>query len=341
MKYFEAHSVYEFKDIDGNTPEILMVDGNRTGGKTTAFSRLCVDDFLKDNSEKFFLLYRYKNEMDNVATAFFKDIKGLFFEGHEMTSKSHAHGTYHELFLDGKSCGYCSALTMASKIKRYSHIFSDVKKIFFDEYQDENNLYLPNEVKMFESVHTTIARGQGNAVRFVPVYMCSNSISIFNPYYTALRITGKINSKTKVYKGEGFVLLRLVIKDVAEAQKKSAFNRAFSGSSYSDSAIDNTFLNDDSFNVEKMQTSGTAAFNFIFNAVLYSVYRSGDIWYVKKGGDKTINPTFGVLQSDRGNGVKAFKNSSYYTFMRLYYEDACIYFETTETKHAFMNLLFN
>lgn len=339
MKYFEAHSVYEFKDADGNVPEILMVDGNRTGGKTTGFSRLFIDEFLKDPTEKFFLLYRYKNDMKDVADAFFKDIKTLFFPDHNMKATGHANGSYYELFLDNKSCGYASSLTMASKLKRFSHIFSDVKKMFFDEYQDENNLYLPDEVQKFQSIHTTIARGQGNAVRFVPVYMASNSISIFNPYYSALGITGKINSKTKVYRGQGFVLLRLVIKDVAEAQKKSAFNRAFSSTGYTESSIDNSFLNDDNFNVEKIQTTGPAVFNFIFNSVLYSVYRTGETWYVRKGGDKTIQPTFGVLQSDRGNGIKSFKNSPYFIYMKKLYEDATIFFETTEAKHAFINLI--
>lgn len=340
MKYFEAHSVYEFKDAEGKTPEILLVDGNRTGGKTTAFSKMLVEDFL-NKGEKFFLLYRYKNDMKDVAQAFFKDIQTLFFPSHEMISKSHANGAFFELFLDGKSCGYCSALSMAAKIKRYSHIFSDVTKIFFDEYQDENNLYLPDEVQKFVSLHTTIARGQGKAVRFVPVYMASNSISIFNPYYLALGITSKINSKTKVYRGAGFVLLRLVIKDVAEAQKTSAFNRAFSASGYMGSSIDNTFLNDDTFNVEKRKTEGAAVFVFYCGGVLFSCFRSGDFYYIKKGGDKNIIPAFGVMENDRGEGVTAFKNSSYFYRMRYNYEDALVYYETQEAKHAFQSLIFS
>lgn len=340
MKYFEAHHVTEFKDAEGGTPEILIVDGNRTGGKTTAFSRMLVDDFLKDKT-KFFIVYRYKNDTEDVAEAFFKDIKTLFFPDHYMTSRKHANGAYTELFLDGESCGYVSALTMAGKLKRYSHIFSDVGQMFFDEYQDENNMYLPDEVTKLISIHTTIARGQGKAVRFVPLYMCSNSISIFNPYYMAFGITSKINSKTKVYRGTGFVLLRLIIKDVAEAQKSSAFNRAFAGANYLQSSIDNTFLNDDKFNVEKRRIEGPALFNFICSGVLYSVYRSGDNYYCKKGGDKNVMPTFGVMQQDRGDGVTAFKNSSYISRFRWAYEDAMIYFETIEVKHAFMNLLFN
>lgn len=340
MKYFEAHSVFEFKDAEGNTPELLLVDGNRTGGKTTAFSKMLVNDFLT-NGEKFFLLYRYKNDLHDVAGAFFKDIQTLFFPSHEMTAKAHANGAFYELFLDDNACGYASALSMAAKIKRYSHLFSDVSKIFFDEYQDENNLYLPDEVQKFVSVHTTIARGQGKAVRFVPVYMASNSISIFNPYYIALGITSKINSKTKVYRGAGFVLLRLVIKDVAEAQKTSAFNRAFASANYMASSIDNSFLNDDDFNVEKRKTEGPAVFIFFCSGSAFSCFRSGDFYYIKKGADKNILPAFGVLENDRGEGVTSFKNSTYFARMRYNYEDALIYYETLEAKRAFQSLIFS
>ena len=338
MKYFEAHHVTDFKDANGETPEILLVDGNRTGGKTTSFSKMLVQDFL-DKGEKFFLVYRYKNDLADVAEAFFKDIKVLFFPDHEITSAGHANGAYYELFIDHKSCGYASALTMAGKLKRYSHIFSDVDKMFFDEYQDENNLYLPDEVNKLMSLHTTIARGRGQAVRFVPLYMTSNSISIFNPYYSALGITGKINSKTKVLKGEGFVLLRLIIKDVAEAQKNSAFNRAFSNTNYLGSSIDNSFLNDDDFNVVKKTDFGRCFFIFYCAGELYSVYRLDQNLYVKKGGDKTIYPCFGAYLADRNDDVSFIRNTSYYMFCRMLYEEGQIFFETIEAKHAFMTLI--
>lgn len=338
MKYFEAHPVTEFKDENGNVPEILIVDGNRTGGKTTAFSRLLVDEFISAK-KKFFLVYRYKNDMKDVADAFFKDIKTLFFPEYDMTARSHANGAFFELFLNKESCGYCSSLTMVSKLKRYSHLFSDVQNMFFDEYQDENGLYLPEEVKKLVSLHTTIARGQGQAVRFVPLYMASNSISIFNPYYIALGITSKINSRTKVLRGTGFVLLRLIIKDVAEAQKASAFNQAFAESDYLKSSIDNSFLNDDAFNVERMNFSGKPIFGFYCAKTYYTVYSSSEAYYVKKGGDQNIKPRFGVNQSDRGKDVLSIITTSYYSKLRIEYENATVFFETQEAKHAFQMLI--
>lgn len=338
MKYFEAKPVTEFKDISGNVPEILIVDGNRTGGKTTAFSRLLVDEFLKDG-KKFFLVYRFKNDMKDVAEAFFKDIRTLFFTGHDMTSKSHANGAYIELFLDKKSCGYAGSLTMASKLKRFSHIFCDVQNMFFDEYQDENNYYITDEVNKLLSLHTTIARGQGKAVRFVPLYMASNSISIFNPYYKALNLTARVNSNTKVLKGDGFVLLRLIIKDVAEAQKQSAFNRAFSNSDYFKSSVDNSFLNDDDFNVEKLKFEGSPVFTFICGNDFYTVLFDREMFYVRKGGDRNIKPCFGVNQTDRKKNVVSIATTNYLQKLKYEYQNATVHFETIEAKHAFLLLI--
>ena len=127
MKYFEAHHVKDFKDAEGSTPEILIVDGNRTGGKTTAFSRMLVDDFLKDKT-KFFIVYRYKNDTEDVAEAFFKDIKTLFFPDHYMTSRKHANGAYTELFLDGRKGKWASmdsAKSMGEEIGCVTSISKD------------------------------------------------------------------------------------------------------------------------------------------------------------------------------------------------------------------------
>ena len=338
MKYFEAKPITEFKDADGKTPEILIVDGNRTGGKTTAFSRLLVEEFL-NHGKKFFLVYRFKSYLKNTAETFFKDIQGLFFEGHVMTCKSNRDNGYVELFLDKKPCGYAGAVSMVSKLKLCSHVFNDVENMFFDEYQDENGVYLSGEVKRLMSLHTTIARGKGQAVRFVPLYMCSNSISVFNPYYKGLGITAKITSRTKVYRGNGFVLLRLTIKDVAEAQRESAFNRAFSSCGYLESSIDNSFLNDDDFNVERRAFNGSVSFTFIFASDFYSVLFNNEEYYVKRGGDKNIKPCFGVNHNDRGKDVKAIYGTTYYKRLKLEYENATIHYESIEAKHAFQCLI--
>ena len=125
-KYYDGTKLLSMLDINGDKPEIYMVTTNRTGGKTTYFSRLLVNRFLKRN-EKFALLYRYNYELDEIADKFFKDIGSLFFRGYEMTSKRRASGIFHELFLNEEPCGYAFSLNNADALKRYSHLFSDVQ----------------------------------------------------------------------------------------------------------------------------------------------------------------------------------------------------------------------
>lgn len=341
MQYFEAHDIREYKDANGNTPEILLVDGNRAAGKTTAFSRKFVNDFLTDG-KKFMLIYRYANELHNISEAFFKDIKSLFFPNNEMTERSRANGAYIELFIDSKSCGYAVALNTAGKLKHYSHIFSDVQEMLFDEYQLENGFYIPSEIEKFVSLHMTVARGQGKVVRFVPVYMLSNSVSIFNPYYEAFQISKRINSKTKVLRGDGWVLLRLKMKEVAREQEKSAFNRAFSASRYVTAATDNSFLNDDTFNIEKRNVTGFYCdFTFTDGKTTFGVFSNGSEYHVKKSGSIPNVPSFGVHQSDRNGQCRSIRHSYIFGKIQMYYANGYITFQDTESKSAFMSLLFD
>jgi hypothetical protein len=132
-------------DVNGNKPELYLCTTNRTGGKTTYFGRLMVRRF-KDKGEKFILVYRYNYELDDCADKFFKDIAGLFFKGDVMESKRRASGIFHELFINGESCGYAVALNSSDQLKKYSHLFSEVQRMLFDEFQSETNHYCADEI---------------------------------------------------------------------------------------------------------------------------------------------------------------------------------------------------
>ena len=202
-KYYDGTKLLSLKDLKGEVPELYICTTNRTGGKTTYFNRLAVNRFLK-TGKKFALLYRYNYELADVGDKFFKDIQRLFFKQYKLTAVNKARGIYAELFLRntqeysddedddkyiGESCGYALTLNSADQIKKYSHLFSDVDMIIFDEFQSETNHYCSEEIKKFLSVHTSIARGNGEQVRYVPVYMLGNQVSIINPYYVELGIT--------------------------------------------------------------------------------------------------------------------------------------------------------
>ena len=209
--YYDGTKLLSLLDLDGNTPEIFLCTANRTAGKTTYFARLLVNRYQK-RGEKFMLVYRFNYELDNCEEKFFKDIGSLFFPDWTMTGIKRAKGIYHELFLcrkdqdEGKPCGYAIALNNADQIKKMSHLFSDTASMMFDEFQSETNHYCPDEVSKLISVHTSVARGQGKMVRYVPIYMIGNPVTILNPYYTALGITDRLNEKTRFLRGHGYVM---------------------------------------------------------------------------------------------------------------------------------------
>ena len=57
MSYYDGTKLLSMKDLEGNEPEIYLCTTNRTGGKTTYFSRMLVNKFLQ-NKEKFGLIIR-------------------------------------------------------------------------------------------------------------------------------------------------------------------------------------------------------------------------------------------------------------------------------------------
>lgn len=233
QKYYDGTKLLSMCDIDGNKPEIYICTTNRTGGKTTYFGKLFVNRFLK-YGEKFALLYRFNYELDDVSDKFFKDIGALFFPQFSMRSERKASGIFHELFLfdkykeddTGVSCGYAVSLNSADTIKKYSHLFTDVMRILFDEFQSETNHYCSDEIRKFLSVHTSIARGHGEQTRYVPVYMISNPVSIINPYYVEMGISSRLRNDTKFLRGNGYVLEQGYIESASKAQKESGFFKA-------------------------------------------------------------------------------------------------------------------
>ena len=341
MSYYDGTKLLSMSDINGRKPEIYICTTNRTGGKTTYFGRLCVNRFL-EKGEKFALLYRYSYEMDNCDIKFFRDIGALFFPKHLMTSKRQAHGVYYELFLDGNSCGYALALNKADSIKKNSHLFSDVKRMIFDEFQSETGNYCSNEVAKFMSIHTSIARGQGEQVRYVPVYMLSNPVSIINPYYVEMGISTRLNDKVKFLKGDGFVLEQGFIESASIAQKESAFNRAFAGNSYLAYSAENVYLNDNYAFIEKMQGRNRYLATIRFKGRDYAIreYPEEGVIYCDDRADQTFPEKITVTKDDHTiNYVMLKSNDIFLTNMRYFFEKGCFRFKDLRCKEAVLEAL--
>ena len=174
-EYYDGTKLLSLLDLNKRKPEIYMATTNKTGGKTTYFSRLLVNRFIKQKA-KFMLIYRFSYELADCASKFFDDIQHLFFPSYSLDAVSCSKGLYYKLMLNGENCGYAVALNTADKLKTCSHVFSDTSAMFMDEFQSETGRYCPKEIQKFHTLHTAVARGNGEHVRYVPLYMCANPI---------------------------------------------------------------------------------------------------------------------------------------------------------------------
>ena len=340
-KYYDGTKLLSMMDINGNKPEIYMCTTNRTGGKTTYFGRLCINRFL-DKEEKFALIYRYNYELDDIVDKFYKDLGSLFFPSHVMTSKRRASGIFHELFLDDKSCGYALSLNSADMIKKYSHLFSDVKRMIFDEFQSESNHYCNDEITKFISVHTSVARGQGEQVRYVPVYMLSNPVSIINPYYIELNISARLRDDTKFLRGDGFVLEQGFIESASEEQKSSGFNKAFSANKYVAYSSECVYLNDNKSFIDKPNGNSKYICTLRYKSQEYGIkeFTENGYIYCDDKPDRTFPMRISVTTTDHSvNYVMLKRNDFFLNNLRYLFERGAFRFKDMRCKEAVLSAL--
>lgn len=350
-KYYDGTKLLSLRDIDGNKPEIYICTTNRTGGKTTYFNRLVFNRFF-NYGEKMCFLYRYSYELDNLPDKIFKDIKQLFFKEKNLRAERVGKNAYCKLFVyndcdeeeknPGIPCGYAIALNSADQIKRYSHMFSDVKRIVFDEFQSETNHYCSNEIEKFYSIHTSIARGDGQQVRYVPVYMISNPVSLLNPYYTTMGIAARLSPETKFLRGKGFVLEQGYVDSAAKAQEESAFVKAMSNSKYSAYSIKGNYLNDNSAFIEKMTGHSRYVVTIKYNDSQFAIREFVDsgIMYCDNNIDETCKNKIAVTTDDHAiNYVMLNHYAPFVYMMRRLFNLGCFRFKNLQCKEAIFALL--
>lgn len=346
MKYYNPQTLLSKTDITGKKPEIYICDGSRSCGKTTAFNRLIFNRFLK-TGKKFILLYRFSYEIADAAEKFFPTIQSLYFQNYSVSQKLKARGKYAELYCSGngyenESCGYAIAINSADFIKKYSQKFIDTDCILFDEFQSESNNYCNNEIKKFTSIHVSIARAPYCPVRYVPVYMLSNSVSLLNPYYIALGIVDRLQDNTRFLRGDGWIMERVGNEEISKNQIESPFLRAFSNTDYNNFLSGDSYLLDNTTFIEKMNIEQSKYLcNLQSNGKQYALrILKNEIVYVSSKVDYECKIKISSNYEDL-NEEYIGKNTydGLLLFLKNYFDRGKIRFENIECKNAIIKLL--
>lgn len=339
--YYNGNKLLNMQDLEGNKPEIYIVTGNRTGGKTTFFNKYVIEKF-KNKGEKFCLIHRYNYELDDIADKFFNGIERLFYQGQTFSARKRGNGVYSDLYLNDVKCGYAVSLNNADGIKKHSQMMSDVSHMLFDEFQSETGRYCADEIKKFISIHTSLARGDGEQSKYLPVYMLSNNVTLLNPYFCELGITDRLRNNTKFLRGNGWVLEQNFNENAKLAQSRSAFNKAFAKNDYTVYASQGVYLNDNKCFIEKPQGKNTYIATIKYMGKQYAIreYAEQGLIYCDNKIDETYPYKITATTDDHEiNYVMLKNNDRLLSLMKQYFEMGCFRFKNLQCKNMLMNIL--
>lgn len=353
--YYNGEKLMNMLDLDSERPEIFISTSNRSAGKTTYFNGYAVHDFLQ-NDNKFAILYRNKYEAESAADSFFKEIGKLFFPGLIMVQQPLMKNTCYRLLIGeatdpedpddkfcGTCCGYVLSLSSAEQIKRCSHLMSDTTKIIFDEFQSEKGVYLKNEISMLMSIHDSLARGEGEQARYLPVYLIGNLIDLYNPYYESLGITQRIDPRCNYMRGNGWVLEQGFNLSACEAHEKSAFHRAFANESYTATSRAKEYLIKDSQFIDKNIPNrgwyiATIAFKNNYYGVRY--IEEYNIYFISTKVDPSKNLQFAATENDISMTAKFFKRHNIKDRMKDLLHSGRLWFDCRQSQTAGLAFIY-
>lgn len=347
--YYNGNRLLSLKDIDGNKPEIFICSGNRTAGKTVFWNNRLFKRFLK-YGEKFALVYRYSYELTDAAENFFSVLKRLFYPKYTIIGKCQGRGKYFELFVykddeidsNGKpvnpvSCGYAVSLNNVDNVKKASSKLCDVDCMLFDEYQTETGNYLKNEPELLQSVHTSLARGDGEQVRYLPTILVSNTVSVLNPYFLSMGITQRLRKDTKYMRGTGFVAEFSHNETAAEKQKTSGFNKALNTRYTQYSSGEGYLLDSENF-IEQPSGASRYIATLKYDNNMYGVlkYNTGII-YVSDKPDLMCPVRICTQLTDHTEGFVLYsKSSPIISGLRNAFLIGAVRFRNQQSKNAFI-----
>ena len=199
-----------------------------------------------------------------------------------------------------------------------------------------------DEIKKLLSIHTSIARGNGKQIRYVPVYMISNPVSIINPYYVEMGISERLNDETKFLRGDGFVLEQGFVESASIAQQESGFNRAFSNNSYIAYSSQCVYLNDNTAFIEKPTGQNRYLATLKYKGTDFAVreYPELGILYCDDRPDSSHKNKITVTTDDHGlNYVMLKRNDFFLTNLRYFFERGCFRFKDLRCKEAVLKAL--
>lgn len=266
-QFYDPRPLLQAKDLDGETPRIAIVDGNRTSGKTTGHLGELYRDWVNGKGQ-FACGYKWTGDISGASESIFSYITSYcdpetgehLFPDISFDAIPVGKGALYELYAtkpgedELEICGYCFSLNGSSKVRKYRSLLANVNTILYDDFLPEDGKYCPNELDKFQSIYLTVAganRPSPTELRSVRVILTSNHTEISNPYYMAMGITKRFQDDCKWIRGHGWVWHRDDNKAAMQAIQQDKFLQIFGD--YGSYAAGDGYLVDTAGGVERLK----------------------------------------------------------------------------------------
>lgn len=335
--FYNGGRLLSMKDANGKKPEIYAVAGNRTAGKTYFVKRYCVRRFMK-YGEKFVIFVRYIDDVPNTAAAFWADVGPDNWPKLEIKQIPLLHGKAGGMLIGGKPAGYVIALSDPERIKKASSLFADAARGFLDEFASETGKYVPGEVKNFNSIRVSIARGGGSHVRYFPVIMCANMVTNYSPYHTYFGFSRGLQERTRFHRGAGWVYEQTYNATAADEMEKhfSSLDKK-----QLDYMAHNKMLLDTDIFIEKVEGAKWPFCSVIYEGDLFTIWGGFRCpVFVSSKLRAPDSPIFAATVDDHSEKTALLmKGTEIYKSLQKAYNLSNVRFDGQKSKNAFYSVM--
>lgn len=342
-EHYNLDTILKTFDSNGNIPCFYVIcSAERGPGKTYSVSKLLYDKLYNpedlekkypevykewDENSKFIILCRNKGSLGNCAegilNAYLKDVPNLKIS--ETISTDKVYSNVYFTFTEGdeqikEHVGYVIPLKSASGIKNISSMFYDAWAFFMDEFQPlDNGEYLKDEIGKLYHIYKSVARGgkDHKAVRYMPVFLCSNTITIGNPYFTAFGLNRLIQRNTRFCRGKRVVFENCEVEGLKEMHESSPIDEALAD--YKEKKMSNMWLNDNDSLVCKPNGWGRATYicTLLYEGESIGVlqYQNG-YTYLSRKVDSGCNNVYALTLDDNTLNLPLLRTRTYLDLLR-------------------------
>ena len=321
--YYNCHDLLTYNRLYN------MVVGVRGHGKTYCYTKKCLDIGLEQKKISFVVLVRYKEDINAIKDDWWSIVEHLY---PDYIFYSQRNIIYAKNSLETFPIGEFIALKQYMRAKRKPR--PNVRIIFFDEFLNEENDYLPNEINAFTNICDSIIRNRDN----VRCYLVSNHISVINPYFNYFGIyqLGK-----RFTRGQHDSILEFTDSaEFIEFRKTTKFGQSIAGTEYGDYAMLGRMLLDDMTNVSKLPDGSCHhQFNLILEGIPMEVCMMDNILYIRKSKDKTAVAYTPYVDDAVLGAIFCTKSLTHFDFIVNKFTNDEIMYESLEIKNAIINFV--